>query len=130
MKNKNLFIGISMIVLAAMVWIFFPKKSKEVIQDVKKRLFLGNASFPIKKGKTGLQVLYFQAWLNLFNHASLVLDGIYGPKTEAAARRAKYSVDIVTKYGVELTNQLYKSDVLPKLDEIKDYLSDQNIDFV
>jgi len=46
-----------------------------------------NDTFPLKKGSKGLRVKKLQDFLNKENNESLVVDGIFGSKTEAAVKR-------------------------------------------
>ena len=46
-----------------------------------------NDDFPLKKGSRGERVEKLQEFLNKTNNESLVVDGIFGSKTEAAVKR-------------------------------------------
>lgn len=46
-----------------------------------------NDDFPLKKGSRGERVKKLQEFLNNMNNESLVVDGIFGSKTEAAVKR-------------------------------------------
>ena len=46
-----------------------------------------NDDFPLKKGSKGERVKKLQEFLNNNNNESLVVDGIFGSKTEAAVKR-------------------------------------------
>lgn len=46
-----------------------------------------NDDFPLKKGSRGERVKKLQEFLNKTNNETLVVDGIFGSKTEAAVKR-------------------------------------------
>lgn len=41
-------------------------------------------SWPIKKGDKGIEVMFIQAWLVIFQDKNIAIDGIYGSQTAAA----------------------------------------------
>ena len=122
MKKKTLIVVliISLILFGVYLFAIKGQSPKQVINEIKKRLFLGNASFPLKVGVTGLEVLFFQAWLNKYYEQTLALDGIFGPKTKAAA---------ATINRVQLSEQNYNTEIVPVMDELKAYLLEQNIEY-
>jgi len=103
-KNRNLFIGaFAVIGVGAYLVYRFISKTKggeqltytdSVKQDVKGatnavvNTVLPNASFPLKNGSKGSNVIVLQKWLNDSGYASpkLVTDGVFGAKTESAVR--------------------------------------------
>ena len=103
-KNKKLFLGAFAVigVGAYLVYRYISKTKKgetltypeSVKQDVKDatstvvNTVLPVASYPLKKGSYGSNVVMLQKWLNDNGYASpkLTTDGIFGAKTETAVR--------------------------------------------
>ena len=105
--KKYLTIGAILAGLFAIYWFFIKGKTASATTDkntavqptgtasgttkttgTKSTAALGNAEFPLKQGSKGQQVLHVQAYLNIIKGEKLVLDGIFGPATEAAITRA------------------------------------------
>jgi hypothetical protein len=104
-NNRNLFIGAFAVigVGAYLVYRFYSKPksgqdltySESVKQDISTatntitKTLLPVASYPLKKGSKGSNVLTLQKWLNDNGYASpkLVTDGDFGAKTESAVKQ-------------------------------------------
>lgn len=103
-KNKKLFWGaFGVIALGSYLVYRFISKTKSgqnltytdsVKQDIKsatntiKDVVLPSASYPLKVGSKGSNVVTLQKWLNDKGYASpkLVTDGVFGAKTESAVK--------------------------------------------
>jgi hypothetical protein len=103
-KNKKLFFGaFGLIALGSYLVYRYSVKTKKgekltytesVKEDVKDatstivNTVLPVASYPLKKGSKGSNVVVLQRWLNNNGYAEpkLVTDGIFGAKTESAVR--------------------------------------------
>lgn len=103
-KNKKLFLGaFGLIALGSYLVYRYSVKTKKgkkltytesVKEDVKDatstivNTVLPVASYPLKKGSKGSNVVVLQRWLNNNGYAEpkLVTDGIFGAKTESAVR--------------------------------------------
>ena len=103
-KNKKLFLGaFGLIALGSYLVYRYSVKTKKgkkltytesVKEDVKDatstivKTVLPVASYPLKKGSKGSNVVVLQRWLNNNGYAEpkLVTDGIFGAKTESAVR--------------------------------------------
>ena len=103
-KNKKLFLGaFGLIALGSYLVYRYSVKTKKgkkltytesVKEDVKDatstivNTVLPVASYPLKKGSKGSNVVVLQKWLNNNGYAEpkLVTDGIFGAKTESAVR--------------------------------------------
>ena len=103
-KNKKLFLGaFGLIALGSYLVYRYSVKTKKgkkltytesVKEDVKDatstivNTVLPVASYPLKKGSKGSNVVVLQWWLNNNGYAEpkLVTDGIFGAKTESAVR--------------------------------------------
>lgn len=103
-KNKKLFLGaFGVIALGSyLVYRFFSKTNTgqnltyadSVKEDIKsatntiKDVVLPTASYPLKVGSKGSNVVTLQKWLNDKGYASpkLLTDGIFGAKTESAVK--------------------------------------------
>lgn len=80
----------------------------------------GVTSFPLKKGKSGIQVLYFQAWLNVFRGATIeTLDGIWGQETERECNQHFKSNSI--------SQAEYGTLILPNMIQLNSYLASKGI---
>ena len=110
-NNRNLFIGAFAVigVGAYLVYRFISKKQQNNMNfgtttgtttsttagsgsnstNITTQASLPNASFPLKNGSKGSNVVVLQKWLNDSGYASpkLVTDGIFGAKTESAVRK-------------------------------------------
>lgn len=103
-KNNKLFLGAFVLIGTGAYLVYrFVTKTKSgqnlsyadsVKQDVKsatntiKDVVLPVASFPLKNGSKGSNVVTLQKWLNNKGYASpkLVTDGVFGAKTETAVK--------------------------------------------
>lgn len=65
---------------------------------------------PLKKGAKGVEVRYLQDMLEKGGYGKFVLDGVYGPKTEAAVRKAQKDLGLkeTGQVDAELLNKLTK----------------------
>ncbi len=92
MKKNTIILIAACIAAIVAVWYFFIRKDKkaEIDQQAKGdapidnyREILGHAQFPLKKGSRGIEVMYYQAFLNVVKNALIVdLDGNWGQETE------------------------------------------------
>jgi peptidoglycan hydrolase-like protein with peptidoglycan-binding domain len=59
-------------------------------------------------GVTGTCIISLQSWLNIFDNAGLVVDGKFGPATEAAVRnfQLKHGLDADGRFGDHSRNAL------------------------
>jgi hypothetical protein len=78
----------------------------------------GNKEFPLKQGSKGLKVKQLQAGLNIKDNAGLDVDGIFGPKTEAALEKY-YKIKTLSEYN-------YDKYVKPYLKQINAELNKSN----
>lgn len=74
---------------------------------------------PYKKGDRGLEVLFIQAWLNMFKGEDLKLDGIFGPKTLEAVKR-HFNTD-------QVCSTCYDMAIRPQEAILKQYLAQNGI---
>ena len=63
--------------------------------------------FPIRQGDVGKQVKQFQRYLNAKYQAGLVVDGVWGEKTQTSFEKAMIPTDDPTRYYIILTLSLY-----------------------
>lgn len=100
MKKVWLKVGIGLVVASGAYlgasYIISKRKAKKSQDEALKELNQGESSatstlvaqeFPLKKGSKGALVEMLQDWLNKENNEDLVVDGVFGSKTEAAVKR-------------------------------------------
>lgn len=118
MKNKQIYIiaGIFAALAAAAYFLIFKKSEKEtdaaaltVKADVDThKEVIGHAKFPLIKGSRGIEVMYLQAFLNMYKGAKIVdLDGIYGKETQWNANEYNGGVKTISKLDYDAMMLLY-----------------------
>jgi peptidoglycan hydrolase-like protein with peptidoglycan-binding domain len=97
-KRKIIIVIVSIVVIATILYFVLKKKdtpSSEVPAT-------NPSAFPLKKGSTGPEVIQVQKYLNQKYSAGLAVDGIWGPKTNAAVtnflQRDNISSDVYDKW--------------------------------
>jgi len=145
-KNTKLYLIIAAaLVLIAALWYFFLRKSTtapeiEILGSGSSAtpaksdtLSLPKSSYPLAKGSTGTQVLYFQAYLNKYENENLTLDGIWGSLTQAAFDRYKSksgNLGIFSlKFESGISESMYNSGIRPYESELKKYINSKGINF-
>ena len=94
------------------------KVTTETMEGVK--ITPGLSSWPLQKGKKGVQVLYFQAFLNMFRGATIeTLDGVWGNETERECND-HFKLN-------KIDQSTYSSYILPHYAEIAVYLTSKGI---
>jgi len=131
MNKKAIYITAGVLVVLTAVWYFFLRKKTTVFMknetdkkadqtlapvDTHKEI-LGNASFPIKRGSKGIQVLFYQAYLNVVKGAEIVdLDGIWGKETERNSKEFNNNAR-------EISETVYNGVITPVYWILKSYLN-------
>lgn len=144
-NNRKTIITIIIVVLLALAaWYFFfrtPKPDTGVNTDTdpgqtdnRKKITLSNASFPLKKGSKGVEVLYLQAYMNKQISAGLTMDGDWGNNTEAAFQTLKKSVKTIGNYSIQnitmITTELWTKIITKYKSELDLYIKNAGIDLV
>ena len=79
---KRILIIFGALVVTGLILWFFLRKNKD-----------GDSEFPLKYGSRGENVARLQKWLNTYLHPDfkpLVVDGIFGPKTDVWPNRGNW----------------------------------------
>ena len=130
MKKQTIIILSVLAAVAAIALIFYKPFLKwyqarrsgtvttETMEGVK--ITPGLSSWPLQKGKQGVQVLYFQAFLNMFRGATIeTLDGVWGNETERECND-HFKLN-------KIDQSTYSSYILPHYAEIAVYLTSKGI---
>ena len=119
MKTNTILIISAVLAMAAAAWYFLRPKAADAAQakalkaDVDShKETIGAAKFPLKKGSKGIEVLYFQAYLNKNRGAQIVdLDGIFGNETHSAAKEFNNGMAIIQKKDYDAMRVIYYSNL-------------------
>ena len=126
MKNKALLIAGIILAAAALIFAFYKpfllwlqkRKAKTLSTETMEgeKITPGAATWPLQKGKKGIEILYWQAYLNLFKGATIeTLDGIWGNETERE-NNDHYKQKAIPQ-------PVYASLVLPNMVQIVNYVN-------
>jgi hypothetical protein len=94
--DKKVLIGITVIVLAILAYLFKDKLFKTVNATTVKQT--GNSginsgtSYLISKGSKGEKVKFLQAYINAYHQGALMVDGVWGGKTQTAFEKLTKTV--------------------------------------
>jgi hypothetical protein len=139
MKKYAIWIVIAVILIIGIVVYFVIRKDKTAAgptttpgsaKGTSTSPVLTDASFPLKMGSQGKQVVILQGWMNMDWQKNLSLDGKFGNDTLTAWRSIAGSVYGIGGSGAtssQVSNEIYTLKILPDLSRIKSYLKSKNI---
>ncbi|NPD47493.1 peptidoglycan-binding protein [Lentimicrobium sp. S6] len=110
-KNKKIIVFVVLLIIAVLVFVFKDKlfgTNTKTVSNLEPSNDNPQNSYFIKYGSRGNEVKLLQAYLNEFKNEALIVDGIWGPKTQAAFESFVASVDFVNS-SKGVTKDEYKS---------------------
>lgn len=111
MRNKKIIIFVVLLVIAVLVFVFKDKlfgASNKIVTDPDSSTENPQHSYLLKHGSTGNQVKLIQAYLKEYRKEDLIVDGIWGDKTQAAFARFSEYGDFINSSG-GITKEEYKN---------------------
>ena len=100
MKNKKIIVFVALLIVAVLIFVFrgklFGANSKSKTEIPNQQNNNSSSKFLLKKGSRGDQVKLIQAYLNEFYGFNIMVDGIWGDKTQTAFEAFSKNVDFVS----------------------------------
>jgi len=100
MKNKKIIVFVALLIVAVLIFVFrgklFGMTSKSKAELPNSQSNDPSSKFLLKKGSRGDQVKLIQAYLNEFYGFNIMVDGIWGDKTQTAFEAFAKKVDFVS----------------------------------